>query len=461
MIESPEAPSLLDSPSPDSGPRPEQDGASNETIATTLKTPSVLDTPAFGDREAAAFVRGKKKGWRLRDQYRLKNSLLFGVGMLELANAGDFAANVWNEIPVPRFAMVLMALGGTLALAISIFAFKDAHLSRENIRNLRAERRFLHTQKADLGAEVSREVHCQLDINFRELGTEYVDRLGMDIVMGFGSVMVGFGTFLAIDGANPRVFRASNLMSGYIGNAPVALYGLANAAFSVYVWRRAHRHSKAAAKETRSVVFRRRILRVKTHAAVNAVTGIAAGAASLVTATNWEGYPVLIPCIISAITCNYLWRNRIGYDRPLVRQRVILDKTSLMEELEHITSVREIFRTADPTEWFSKVIPDPESLVSGLEFLRSNDLFEDFCSRLLMDEALASTILGPLGQEIVITEQSLLAADKEMYPRIMGIGEETLKNTGPLRFKYRERYVLEALGCCLCSEGSARVTEKC
>jgi hypothetical protein len=106
MIESSETPSLLDSPSPDSDPRPEQDGASNETIATTLKTPSVLDTPAFGDREAAAFVRGKK-GWTLRDQYRLKNSLLFGVGLLELANAGDFAANVWNQVPVPHFAMVL------------------------------------------------------------------------------------------------------------------------------------------------------------------------------------------------------------------------------------------------------------------------------------------------------------------------------------------------------------------
>jgi hypothetical protein len=354
-----------------------------------------------------------------------------------------------------------VALGGTLALAISIFAFRDAHLSRENIRNLRAERRFLYTQKADVGAEISRDVECQLDINFRELGTEYVDRLGMDIVMGFGSVMVGIGTFLAIGGANPRVFRASNLMSGYIGNAPVALYGLANAAFSVYIWRRAHRHGRAAAKEMRSAVFRRRIRRVKTHAAVNAITGITAGAASLVTATNWQGYPILIPCIISAITCNYIWRNRIGYDRPLVRQRVNLDKTSLLEELEHITSIREIFKTADPAEWFSKAIPDSESLVSVLEFLRSNDLFDDFCLWLLMDEALASTILGPLGNEVVIVEQSLLTADKEIYPRILGIGEETLRNMGPLRFKYRERYVLEALGCYLCSEGSASVTEKC
>ncbi len=108
MIESSEAPSLLDSPSPhtDPRPRPEQDGASNETIATTLKTPSLLDTPAFGDREAVVLVR-RKKGWIPKYQYRLKNSLLFGVGLLELANAGDFAANVWNQIPVPRFAMVL------------------------------------------------------------------------------------------------------------------------------------------------------------------------------------------------------------------------------------------------------------------------------------------------------------------------------------------------------------------
>ncbi|CAM6097644.1 unnamed protein product [Calypogeia fissa] len=65
---------------------------------------------------------------------KLKNSLLAGVGFLELANCGDFAANVWNQIPVPTYAVVLMATGGTLALAISYFAFKDAILSCCNIR---------------------------------------------------------------------------------------------------------------------------------------------------------------------------------------------------------------------------------------------------------------------------------------------------------------------------------------
>lgn len=99
-----EASSILDSPSLD--PRPEQDGASDETIATALKASSVLGPPAVGPQEEVNFVR-QKKGWTPKDQYRLKNSLLAGVGLLEFGNALDFPSNVWNQIPVPRFAVVL------------------------------------------------------------------------------------------------------------------------------------------------------------------------------------------------------------------------------------------------------------------------------------------------------------------------------------------------------------------
>jgi hypothetical protein len=38
---------------------------------------------------------------------------------------------------------------------------------------------------------------------------KFVDRIGMDIVMGFGSIMVGVGTLMAIGGTDPQVFRAS------------------------------------------------------------------------------------------------------------------------------------------------------------------------------------------------------------------------------------------------------------
>jgi hypothetical protein len=282
----------------------------------------------------------------------------------------------------------------------------------------------------------------------------------MDIIMGFGAVMVGIGTFLAIGGANPKVYRASNLLSGYIGNAPVALYGLGNATFSVYVWRRAHRHGIAAAKEMRSDVFRRRIRRVKIHAGIYAVTGVAAGAASLVTATHWEGYPVLLPCIISSIVCNFLWRNRIGYDRPMLRHKLTLSKAALIEELERITSTREILRAA-PSESLSRLIPDPGSLASILEFIRHSDLFYDFCLRILKDESLAISIFGPLAPEVRIDEKSILAADETLHPRIRQIAQETLQEMGPTRFRYRERYVVEALGCYLCSSAPAAAAEKC
>ena len=102
MTEKSQVPSTLDSPSS------EQGGASNGAGVTTLKTPSFLDSPSptFGSQSSTTFVR-QKNGWIPKEQYRLKNSLLAGVGLLELGNAGDFAANVWNQIPIPHFAMAL------------------------------------------------------------------------------------------------------------------------------------------------------------------------------------------------------------------------------------------------------------------------------------------------------------------------------------------------------------------
>jgi hypothetical protein len=90
----------------------EQDAVSIRSVSTPpLKTPSVLDSaapslvpPPYG--LPTTFVR-QKNGWTPKGQRRLMNSLLAGVGLLELGNAGDFAANVWNQIPVPHFAMGL------------------------------------------------------------------------------------------------------------------------------------------------------------------------------------------------------------------------------------------------------------------------------------------------------------------------------------------------------------------
>ena len=79
---------------------------------------------------------------------RLRNSLLTAVGFLELANAGDFAANVWNQVPLPRYAVVFMVIGGLVAFSMSYFAFRDTRLSWQNMLLLREERHYLQKQKA-------------------------------------------------------------------------------------------------------------------------------------------------------------------------------------------------------------------------------------------------------------------------------------------------------------------------
>jgi hypothetical protein len=287
-----------------------------------------------------------------RDSER-RNDLLFGVGFLELANALDFAANIWNEIPPPRAAVILMAIGGTIALGISTFAVWDCVRSYRNTRLLLRERSSLRkevstikSRRPPVHSPANLECLVYWDINNRELGTELIDRIGMDCLLGFGAVLVGLGTYLAIAGANPRAYLASNLMTGYIGNVPPALYGLANAAWSIYAWRRARRQIRGAdsiklqSHKHRAAfdMLRRHTRHVQVHAVMNGCVGLVGGVGSMMTASTtynstmvW-GYIVLLPCIISAAVTNYFWRYKIHYDRDLSKLQS-LSREGLIDDI--------------------------------------------------------------------------------------------------------------------------------
>ena len=419
---------------------------------------------AASPSECITFI--KQKGhFNPAKQSKLKNSLLASVGLLELANAGDFAANVWNQVPVPPYAIALMAIGGALALGFSYYAFKDARLSWRNILRLREERRYLRTQRVYYGqnGQIVRYVDSLLDVNFRETGTELVDRISMDTLMGMGAVVVGVGTFMAIGGANFKVWQASNLLSGYIGNAPCAAYGLANLAWSAYVLRRAHRHKTTGAKELKGDIVERMLKRrtdtVKLHATLNGTTGAVAGVASLVTATMWWGYVVLAPCIVSSFLANYLWRHRVGYDRPFVQQVLSMDEVLLASELRFVSSAQRVLEE-DPSGSLSRLVSDPKSIASVIEFITKNDLFEDFCVRLLKDTDLSTALFDPSNETLIIDSQRLSAADDRSVRRLLEIARTCVSETGPARFKYRERYLLEALGCYLCTSEVRTTVEK-
>src|SRR5690348_13388435 len=82
------------------------------------------------------YVKSRNDRYRLDREHptRLRNSLLAAVGFFELANAGDFAANVWNQVPAPKYAIALMAVGGAMALFMTYFAYRDARLSWLNLK---------------------------------------------------------------------------------------------------------------------------------------------------------------------------------------------------------------------------------------------------------------------------------------------------------------------------------------
>lgn len=216
------------------------------------------------------FIRDKA-GRYIQASPRFKNNLMASVGFLEFANACDFAANVWNMVPVPTYAAILMGLGGTVALVMTVFAARDGIRSWRNIRILREERRVLLRRSRECRqTDSSPYLRACLEVNRREIGTEIIDRLAMDSIMGFGALLIGIGTNMAIGGANPHVFLASNLLSGYIGNALPAIWGLVNTIWCTYILRRASRHlvaGKALSTEvvTKSLKPRIRLLQLVLH----------------------------------------------------------------------------------------------------------------------------------------------------------------------------------------------------
>ncbi|KAJ5771705.1 hypothetical protein N7520_002234 [Penicillium odoratum] len=397
--------------------------------------------------------------FQLLHQQQFKNSLLASVGYLELANAGDFAANVWNDIPVPTFAAVLMGIGGTFALCMVIVAIQDFRLSWRNVRLLRKER--VHIQRLQQyhckNPDLTRLLDARLGVGMREIGTEVVDRILMDLLMGLGSVLVGVGTLMAIGGANRRVYEASNLLSGYIGNAMAAMFGLANAIWSVYLICRFKQHDKAVvAHEPNDDIRRRLRLRFKRfqwHSIANSINGLVAGAASMVTAKRWEGYVVLVPCIISLIMCNYFWRKKLGYDRPILDQISLakLQSTPLLEDLEYAISMQR--NLAEPDQAIPQFTVDTQSLESMLGFIVRNRMLETYVDSLARDKKVRF-ILSEIPAEAITPDEIVINSDlllclssKPTHSRLLiDHTAKFLREEGVRTFTHRERHLLELLG---------------
>ncbi|KAL5343269.1 hypothetical protein BJX70DRAFT_355031 [Aspergillus crustosus] len=398
---------------------------------------STSDTPT--DHTTVTLVRSRRGCYRVLSPETLQNNLLAGVGFLELANAGDFAANVWNNIPVPRHAVILMAIGGPITLLVSLVAARDAYLSWKNVSLLYAERKRLLSSpyRDDTTSAI-------LSVNTRELGSEIIDRMLMDIFLGFGALLVGAGTIMAIWGADHRIFQASNLLSGYVGNSCSAIFGVINACWSSYlVYRFQLRYSACLSDLTagsQSIRLRRRFRRFQWHAAVNGINGIVAGMASMVTAKMWWGYVVLIPCVVVMIALNLLWKMKLGYDRPIWKCSTRGDE----EKGETIDVLATLVSVETARDRLQQLIQAP-TLDIVLGFIIDNGMFSSFCQLIAQDWP--AHHLFPVHQTTIdISPSDLRAVLDDERAQLMDHCQRVLHQRARILLEHRQRYLLEVLG---------------
>lgn len=364
---------------------------------------------------------------------------------------------------MPRFAAILMGIGGTLALLMTSVAVQDFRLSLQNVRLLRLERDTLReVSKKTEGEEEL--ITARLGVGIRELGTEIVDRLIMDALMGTGSILVGVGTLMAIGGANRKVYKASNLLSGYIGNGVAAVFGVINAVWSVYLVKRFYDQGKAMKKTEMDSEIRKRmktrLRRFQGHAILNGVTGLVAGAGSLVTATRWWGYVVLIPCILSLIFCNYFWRLRLGYDRLVfgVPGAMSVDLKPLTEELVFVVAMQKALKGEEKVDIeggqvaSAQKVLDSGSLEEILDFIVQHRMLERYAESLARKSKTRSLLIASLPvDETGLMEVSPyrligIASNPTHLAILLDHARKFLRVEGVETFVHRERHLLELLG---------------
>ena len=242
---------------------------------------------------------------------------------------------------------------------------------------------------------------------------------------------------------------------------------------------------------------------VEVHGVVNAVTGLVAGAASMVTYTNWEAYIVLCPCFIISVWLNLVWRQKIGYDRPLVQEGwgvPNMDAGSLITALREARSrMRAVIeRQSDSEEFSLKSLPDfvrfsikkflgkpklrnsIDNVLAGLDlksaqlpvlmgFLRSHHLFEDFCIRLQKQHGTAWGEGGTRRAEKVavrVSPDDIFDRDPDKFVQVSwggsgksnvdihvsaaeaeDVAKTVIAETAERHFCHDTRWLLEALGC--------------
>nr|POF04854.1 hypothetical protein CFP56_75286 [Quercus suber] len=125
------------------------------------------------------------------------------------------------------------------------------------------------------------------------------------------------------------------------------------------------------------------------YAALNGLVIAVSSVGSMISATMWQGYVVLIPCVIGSIYCNWFWRKRLGYDRESAQVWLENGAFDIDTRLQNIVAAdsEKSSTSAAPDSKSFNVVYEQRFLLElygcYLAMLQETDLYLDEKSRVL------------------------------------------------------------------------------
>jgi hypothetical protein len=273
------------------------------------------------------------------------------IVMFELDNFGDIGATPLFATPLSPLGLGIIPLGGLACLVFGTRpALQDVTAGLRNLRALRGEKEQIQARlqlvRAALNGDgmppelqnssrlaLRREwltLQSRLAICANETRTERVDRVISGALVAPGSVLTGLGTFVSpgfIFSANSAsAATVANLCTGFVGNAPIALYSVVNAAYNARNAYHAHQRLLRLRQVTLNPLWnhpfinidgmlqhRQRLMR--NNSACKAISALGIGTGGLLTAFNPVGYAVLLPFAIGRASAEYVAHRKLGYSR--------------------------------------------------------------------------------------------------------------------------------------------------
>ena len=279
------------------------------------------------------------------------------VILFELDSYGDIGSTPLFPTPLSPLALTLLPVGGAACLLFGARpALQDVASGLRNLRALRDEKKRLllrqHAVRAGVRArqagasgpqatrntpmlDLRRELmtlNTRLAICSAEQHSERTDRVISGALVAPGTIITAVGNFVTpgflVAASNSGAALTADLLTGFVGNAPIALYSVVNAAYNARKARIAHRRLHHLQRFCLHEIWhdlhidvdamlQRRQQMIRNNAICKSISAIGIGVGGVLTAINPIGYAVLLPFAVGRATCEYLAHKKLGYSRRI------------------------------------------------------------------------------------------------------------------------------------------------